>query len=128
MPVVRLVVTQESVGKVRSELGEVEVRFAGNRVPASSATVAREVPAAASMLPSKVLGSAGGGAIMVSTADKSGLTSDQQLFQFEIQLLEERPGSFFGERVQVRFDHGSETLAVQIFRMGRQLFLSSFGI
>lgn len=128
MPVVRLVVTQDSVGKVRSELGEVEVRFSGNRVAPAAATVAREVPAAASTLPSKVLGSAGGGEILVSAADKTGLTSDQQLFQFEIQLLEQRPDSFFGERVQVRFDHGSETLAVQIFRTGRQLFLSSFGV
>jgi putative peptide zinc metalloprotease protein len=128
MPVVRLVVTQDSVGKVRGELGEVEVRFSGNRVAPAAATVAREVPAAASTLPSKVLGSAGGGQILVSAADKSGLISDQQLFQFEIQLLEDRPGSFFGERVQVRFDHGSETLAVQIFRTGRQLFLSSFGV
>jgi putative peptide zinc metalloprotease protein len=38
------------------------------------------------------------------------------------------PADFPGQRVEVRFDHGSEPLAVQWYRSLRQLFLARFGV
>jgi len=125
---IRVAIEQAEVGLVRSATRSVQVRFNSEPLAPVNAAIAREIPAAASRLPSKVLGSAGGGEFRVNPADETGLETAQQLFQFELQLTDAFPPAYFGERVQVRFDHGRETLAKQWFRVGRRLFLSSFGV
>ncbi|RLA18832.1 MAG: peptidase M50, partial [Gammaproteobacteria bacterium] len=125
---IRVAVEQADVALVRSATRGVQVRFYSEPLAPVNADIAREIPAAASRLPSKVLGSAGGGEFRVNPADETGLETAQQLFQFELQLTDAYPPAYFGERVQVRFDHGRETLAKQWFRVGRRLFLSSFGV
>jgi putative peptide zinc metalloprotease protein len=52
----------------------------------------------------------------------------EPVFQLELSAVDASPAAKYGERVQVRFDHGNTTLAQRWFRAGRQLFLRSFGV
>jgi putative peptide zinc metalloprotease protein len=125
---VRVVISQADISLVRDKTRDVQIKFSSQPAGSVSARIQREIPAANSQLPSKVLGSAGGGLIPVDPGDKNGLRAQQQVFQLELAFIEQIPKAYFGERVQVRFDHGSEPLAQQWYRRGRQLFLRSFGV
>jgi putative peptide zinc metalloprotease protein len=125
---VRVAVSQADIGLVRKQTENVQIRFHSEPGRSVKARLSREVPAANFKLPSKVLGSAGGGRIPVDPNDEAGLRVKQQIFQLELALLEDIPDAYYGERVQVRFDHGSAPLARQWYRRGRQLFLRSFGV
>ena len=124
----RVVVPQDRIGLVRERLLGVEVRLADALSETISATVTRDVPAAGDELPSKVLGTAGGGRIPVDPGDERGVASAESVFQLEVRL-DERPEVWrVGQRAHVRFDHGSQPLAEQWLRLGRQLFLRRFGV
>jgi putative peptide zinc metalloprotease protein len=124
----RVVVPQTRGNLVRTHTSGVEVRIAGHLDRAITASITREVPAATGRLPSMALGSRGGGRIAVDPADETGTRALQKVFQFDLALAEPLPSPQFGQRVQVRFDHGSEPLARQWQRSLRQLFLGRFGV
>jgi len=125
---VRVVISQSDISVVRQFSHDIEVRFASRPGQSVAATIEREVPAANFLLPSKVLGTAGGGRIRVDPRDERGTKAADKVFQLEIALIGDAPTPHLGERVHVRFDHGSKSLAQQWTRMGRQLFLRHFGI
>lgn len=125
---VRVVVPQNRVGLIRESLFDIQVKLSESLHKSIPATLTRGVPAAQSRLPSKVLGTDGGGSIAVDPGDKQGLTTLQSIFVVDL-ALEDDPGSWrIGQRAYVKFDHGSEPLASQWFRLGRQLFLRHFGV
>jgi len=124
----RIAVTQKDINLVRGRTREIKVRLAGNLEQVISATIRREVPAATDQLPSRALGTAGGGRIAVDPLDESGITSLDKVFQFDLALAEPASSEYFGQRVHVRFDHGSEPLANQWQRSLRQLFLKRLGV
>jgi putative peptide zinc metalloprotease protein len=93
-----------------------------------SSRILRQVPAATRQLPSKALGSSGGGQIALDPRDGSGLEALEQIFVLDLQLPLTETTGYLGRRVAVRFDHGSEPLAAQWYRSLRQLFLSHFGV
>ena len=124
----RVAVTQNEINLVRGRTREVEVRLAGNIGQVISAAIKREVPAATDQLPSRALGSSGGGKIAVDPADEKGMTALEKVFQFELALAEAASSEYFGQRVHVRFNHGSEPLASQWQRSIRQLFLKRLGV
>jgi putative peptide zinc metalloprotease protein len=120
-PIVRTVVSQNDVIRVRSATRGVEVRLAeGIVLPAA---IEREVPAADSRLPSTALGSAGGGRLAIDTRDADGLTVTEPVFQLDLALPPDAPVSGIGARVHVRFEHPPEPLAAQLVRALRRLFL-----
>ena len=125
---VRVVISQADISLVREKTRDVQIMFTSQSGRAVAARIQREIPAANFDLPSSVLGSAGGGKIQVDPTDEHGRRAQQQVFQLELAFSEEIPRAYFGERVQVRFDHGSAPLAQQWYRRGRQLFLRSFGV
>lgn len=125
---IRAVVSQDDVGLVRERLVGVRVKLAEAIERTIPARITRTVPAAEGALPSKVLGSAGGGQIAVNPKDERGLTPLRSVFQYDIALDEDLPAWRIGERVYVKFDHGKEPLAYQWYRIGRQLFLARFGV
>jgi putative peptide zinc metalloprotease protein len=125
---VRVAVSQADIDLVRHQTEAVQIRFYSDKNRSVAARIEREVPAAIYQLPSKVLGSQGGGQFLVDPADDKGRRVQQQVFQLELALLDEVPAALYGERVQVRFDHGALPLARQWYRRGRQLFLRSFGV
>ena len=124
----RVAITQKDINLVRQHTEAVEIRIAGNLQQLIPASVRREVPAATDQLPSAALGTSGGGKIATDPLDESGITSLDKVFQFDLALSEPASSEYFGQRVHVRFDHGSEPLASQWQRSLRQLFLERLGV
>ncbi len=125
---VRVVVTQSDIDLVRRRTQRVDVRLAERIAEVIPATVTREVPAALDRLPSVALGTAGGGVIPIDPSGKGGDVALQKVFQFELALPATARVKQVGGRVFVRFDHGSEALAWQVYRSVRQMFLSKFNV
>ncbi len=125
---VRAVVPQDDVGLVRNRLEGVDVRLSERVDRVLPATLVRFVPAASDRLPSSALGSEGGGSIAIDPRDPDGASAVQSLFQLELLLPEDSDVANVGGRVHLRFDHGRETLASQLWRRLRQLFLSRLDV
>lgn len=123
---VRVAVTQEDIGLIRSRTRQVALRFAENLHADVPATIRREVPAASDRLPSAVLGTAGGGQIAINAQDEKGTQTVHSVFHIELDVA--RPVAQIGGRTYVRFSHGFEPLGVQWFRRIRQLFLRRFDV
>ncbi len=121
---VRVAVGQEDIGLIRERTDEVWVRLSEQVEKPVRASVTRFVPAAMSRLPSRVLGTRGGGSMPVDPNDAEGLRTLNQVFHLELEIPEAVPR--IGGRVHVRFDHGAEPLAQQAYRRVRQLFLRRF--
>ena len=113
---------------MRRQTQAVELRLAERLAEVMPVVMQREVPAATYRLPSKALGSMGGGRIPVDPRDEEGVRTLQTVFQFDVTLPGDRPVSQVGGRAYVRFDHGAEPLARQWYRALRQLFLSHFHV
>jgi putative peptide zinc metalloprotease protein len=126
-PTARVVVTQADVDLVRNRTRGVQVRLASQVAEVLEASVRREVPAASDRLPTRALGSAGGGPFAVDPTDASGLQAREKVFQFDLDLPDGTASSRIGTRVYVRFDHGWEPLAGRLARGVRRLFLRHVG-
>lgn len=125
-PTVIMVVGQADIALVRERSGAIELRLAGNLDTPLAAFIDREVPAASDTLPSPVLGTFGGGNIPVDPDDPGGLQTKVKTFQFEMRLSARHDPIRIGERANIRIDHGHEPLALQWYRLLRQLFLRRF--
>jgi len=125
---IRTVVTQDDIGLVRERTENVQVRLAENIKALYPAKITREVPAASYMLPSSALGFSGGGKIPVDPSSDKGDRAFEPVFQIELEFPLEADARNLGERVYVRFNLGTEPLAWQWFRLGRQLFLRQFSV
>lgn len=126
--IIRTVVTQDDIGLVRKLTQSVQVRLADNIKTLYDANIIREVPAASYTLPSPALGYMGGGLIPVDPSSSKGDKAYEPVFQIELEFSAEANARNLGERVYVRFDFGSEPLALQWFRLARQLFLRQFSV
>jgi putative peptide zinc metalloprotease protein len=126
--VVRAVIGQDDVRLVRRRLAGTEVRLAERLAEVHRAEVVRIVPAASEKLPSRVLGSGGGGEVPVDPRDPAGQRAIEKMFEVELELPATGALVNAGGRVYVRFDLGSEPLGVQWGRRLRQLFLSRFQV
>ena len=123
----RGVVPQNAIGLVRQNVESVEVRFVTDIEKNYQTKILREIPAAAYKLPSKALSQQGGGKIQTDPLDKEGVTTQEQFFQFELALPEELNVFHVGQRVYIKFKHGSEPLALQWYRSLEELFLKELG-
>ena len=124
---VRVVVPQNAIGLVRQNVEQVEVRFVGQINQRYKTTISREIPAATYKLPSKALAQQGGGLIQTDPFDTDGIKTRDQYFQFEVAMPENITASRVGQRVYVKFLHGSEPLALQWYRAFEELFLNELG-
>ena len=127
-PVIRVIVTEDRADLVRSRTLGIDVRYASDPEGVLAATVAREVPALSSELPSPALGTEGGGRIALDPASGQRREALGKLLHLDLRLA---PGAAYrtiGERVYVRFRHGEAPLAVQLYRSLRQIFLSRLDI
>ena len=107
---------------VRSRLQAAEVRLAEAPQTVLTATLGGGMPAATRQLPSAALAEPGGGPFAIDPAEKDGLHALEPVFLFDL-TLPEHAIQRVGGRAWVRFDHGSEPLAVQAYRRAAQLFL-----
>ncbi len=125
---IRTVVTQDNIGLVRNRTRSVQVRLAENIKRLYPAEIVREIPAASDLLPSPALGLTGGGTIPVNPADEKGEKAFEPVFHIELVFPPGTDVRHIGERVYIRFNHGRESLALQWYRLGRQLFLRTFSV
>lgn len=81
-------------------------------------------------LPSAALGDTAGGRIATDGIDKQGLTPRQPVVMMDVELANLNPTAHTSDRVGaralVRFDHGTQSIAVQAVRQLQQLFLGHF--
>ena len=128
VPIVRVVVPQSQVDKVRLATRQVEIKFPQGMDETWPAGVIREVPKAGRELPSPALGKGGGGNIAMDPRDEKGTKSLESLFEFELELPGNAPAHFIGSRVHVRFEHPPEPIGVRAWQALRRLFLSHFHV
>ncbi|MBL8378814.1 MAG: PqqD family peptide modification chaperone [Burkholderiales bacterium] len=123
--VVRAAVPHSEAALVRDLTQRVRVRLAEAPGQDIDAQPVREVPAASLELPSAALGESGGGPFATDPDDRKGVRLNSPVVLIDLKLAAgdlERVGS----RVWVRFEHGSQSLAGQLYRQARSLFLLRF--
>jgi len=125
---VRTVVSQAIIDLVRARTYGVEVRLSERIAEPVPAVVRRIVPGASEKLPTRALGTGGGGEVALDPSDRQGLTAMQKVFQIDLQLASHSKLLNLGGRSYVRFDHGWAPLGAQWYRKIRQLFLSRFNV
>lgn len=125
---VRAVVPQDDIGLVRQAVYGVDVIAANHAAISFPATILREVHGGSNQLPTAALGDMGGGSFVVSPADNQGLTTLERVFEIELGLPDESRSPYLGGRIYVRFDHGHQSLGMQMWLRLRQLFLRRFNV
>lgn len=106
----------------------IHMRLASNPSRAFEARLLRETPSAIRQLPNAALSTLSGGPIVTDPSDQEGLRTLNPTFQVELKTDVPLGSSLIGQRVFVRFDHGSAPLAKQIYRGLRQIFLERFNV
>jgi putative peptide zinc metalloprotease protein len=124
----RVAVPQDHIGLVRNEVRSVSVLPADWGAGPVEARLAREVPGGTMRLPTAALGTAGGGRVPVDPRDPDGRATLERVFEMEVILDDSVPSDYLGRRVYVRFDHGYQSVGVQMYRALRQVFLKRFGV
>ncbi len=120
----RIVVDQTDAEQVRHDTLEVDLVLAGHPDEVHQASISREVPQATTRLPSRVLGTLGGGRIAVDSRDEEGLLALDRVFQFEILLPHLQDKGVLYHRVNARFIHSRQPLALQWLGNLRRFFLA----
>jgi putative peptide zinc metalloprotease protein len=125
---VRTIVQQADIDLIRHMHERVQVRLAEDLGMPLQAAISRVVPAALNELPSRALGTEGGGAFAVDPVDREGTKTLQKFFQIDLRLTEHAGVVNAGGRVYVRFSYDWVPLSVQWSRQVRQLFLARFNV
>jgi putative peptide zinc metalloprotease protein len=126
--IARIAVTQDRVDLVRNNTNEVQVKMVHNTADSYSAKVIREVPSASMSVPSMVLSTEGGGNITLDPRGAQEPIAFEALFQFDVRFPFDVDMLRYGERIYVRFDHGTEAAFLQLYRVIRQVFLKRFEV
>jgi putative peptide zinc metalloprotease protein len=122
---VRAAINDADVHLVRQRWQQASVRLADDPQTVRTARRSGDVPAATRLLPSAALTELGGGPLVSDPAEKDGRHAMQPVFLVELTVA--GPAlQRVGGRAWVRIDHGSEPLAVQVYRRASQLFLQHF--
>jgi putative peptide zinc metalloprotease protein len=124
----RTMVGQNDIGLVRERVRGVDVIPVHWEGRSSRTSIIREVPEGLKALPTPALGTMGGGSIPIDPRDSKGVTALDRYFEYEVALSAADDRPFIGQRVQVRFDHGTEPIGFQIYRSFRQIFLRLFDV
>jgi putative peptide zinc metalloprotease protein len=126
--IARVVVDQNDIDLVRTQLKGAQLRMADSLPTAHTSTILRQVPSGVQELPSSALATQFGGTIAVDPQDKNGTKTLDRIFVFDMTLPTDVSPSAFGERVHVRFSHQYEPLGFQLWRRLRQLLLSRLAV
>lgn len=121
---IRTAVTQEELGLVRSERHSIQVKIARDLAKTFRAQVVRENPGGTFNLPSKAFVVEGGGRLTLeNSSPANSLKSQKRVFIIDLELPQHSMGDVFGEHAYVRFEHTPQSLANQLYRRIRQLFI-----
>lgn len=124
----RAMVGQNDVALVRERTRGVDVIPVHWEGRSARTSIIREVPGGLKALPTPALGTMGGGSIPIDPRDSKGVTALDRYFEYEVVLPADDDRAFIGQRVMVRFDHGTEPIGFQLYRSFRQVFLRLFDV
>ena len=124
----RTMVGQNDIALVRERTRGVDVIPVHLEGRSARTSVIREVPEGLKALPTPALGTMGGGSIPIDPHDGKGVTALDRYFEYEVALPAADDVAFIGQRVKVRFDHGTEPIGFQVYRSLRQVFLRLFDV
>jgi len=127
-PSAKVVLDEFHAALVRDRTYLVEVRLARRLSDIRPARIDRVFPSATDRLPTRALGSAGGGEIAVDTTDIEGLRTLVPVVEIDLALPDTWTTESIGEAIYVRFDHGMEPLALRAYRGIRRLLLSRLSV
>lgn len=118
----RVVVTQANIERVRRDTKNIQVRIKSHPGEVYEAQLVGEQPQVSERLPSRFLGSAGGGEVAIDVRDDEGLRTLSGIYALEI-LLPGVPNMLVGQRVHVRFNHADTSLGRRIVEYLSRLLL-----
>jgi putative peptide zinc metalloprotease protein len=124
----RTMVGQNAIALVRERTRGVDVIPIHWEGRSARTNIIREVPGGLRALPTPALGTMGGGNIPIDPRDSKGVTALDRYFEYEVALPAADDRAFIGQRVMVRFDHGTEPIGFQLYRSFRQIFLRLFDV
>ncbi|MFW5451645.1 MAG: HlyD family efflux transporter periplasmic adaptor subunit, partial [Methylophagaceae bacterium] len=127
-PIVRVVVTQSNIGQIQKQINGVEIRLINHPEQVIPATIVRRAPEATNTLPSAALATINGGKIQIDPNADEDLKTQEKVFHIDLTYTPVADTTEIGQRVYVRFDHGSEPLGQQWYRSFRQVFLRQFDV
>ena len=127
-PVVHVIIPEDSADLVRQRTRNVKVRLVDRMDHVLLAEIERELPLLTDRVPSPALSTAGGGEVLLDPTDPANMKALERMLQLELRFIEAFPVAKMGDRIYVRFDHGTEPLAWQLYRNIRQLFLKRFNV
>ncbi len=125
-PLIRAVVPQDAIDRVRAATDRILVRLVNDPGTTLEGRIVRAVPGGDELLPSRALAFEGGGEIATDPRETKSAKALRRMFQFDVGLVDARPLRDFGQRAFIRFEHEEETLSTQWYRSIRLLFLSRF--
>jgi len=120
---VRSIISQADIGKIRHDIQSVEIRLAEALNQPVSAALSRETPASSHTLPSKALGAAGGGEVAVHSQEDSQTIAIEPYFNLDFSLTQNSPTTRVGGMAYLRIKHLPSPLVTQLERAFRQSFL-----
>ena len=127
-PIVRVVVSEDSIDQVRNNTRSVEMRSAVRLSDTVPAVVLREVPTLTDTLPTAALSTQGGGRFTLDPAAPERLQVMERVFNLEVAPAEEWQADSLGMRVYVKFRHGWEPLGWRLYRGARRVFLRQLNV
>ena len=125
--IVRTVVRQEDIARVRQAGSVVSVRMAESNYAGRPAMLVAEQPSSTRDLPSAALGLKGGGDELTDPSDEQGVRTIEPVFLVDIEVAD-KSLQRIGGRVFVRFEHGNASLFRHATQRLNQLYLKHFGI
>ena len=124
--IIKVVIPQSRIGLLETYETEVEFKLENNLGDTYESKIIRKTPKATSQLPSAVLGTLGGGNLLVDSSQKSGTQLMTPAFLMDLSLPEELALNQIGGRVYVRLNHGKLSIGKQLALSFNQLFLRHF--
>ncbi len=109
-----VVIPQQDIDLVRSNMQSIEVRMSARPAETYHAEFLRELPQGTDRLPDRMLGSSG--QVTVDARDASGTQLLSNVFLVEIAMPGDLSGNYLGQRLHVRFVHPAESLGNRLLR------------
>jgi len=126
--IVRAVVDQAAMGRVREGVSKASVRLAERSGQPLIAEVSHETPAGVFNLPSLALADRGFGGIPIARQPDGTVKTLEQVFHLELRLPEHAVVAGIGERAFVTLNHDPSALGPRWLRSMRQLLLRRLAV